>query len=293
MIYSNKEPRYLPHLKHPGVLQMGLSPMQAGAWIETDDSLPLYIQHKRSMRKLHGDRVYRAEQASLPAQLELGANLRAHLLDTEDGVYFTRGNKLCCSMVDDSGTDDGAEALWASSLWVADDLVLMEERKGKYCLTAASLCSPSHWHLEEKFGRPMQEIHDPIPGFHRELTPSIDRFFAHLKPSHPVVRFNWSLQAGYKLAQFPDCEPPVNLETELYYRCERQSLVRLPTTGAIAFTIRVYLHPLALLTKTSGAMAALFSAIDNTPEPLAHYKGYDSLAIPLTKYRVLKLQPGR
>lgn len=269
---------------------MGLSPMQENAWIETDDSLPLYIQHKRNTRALYGDRVYRAEAASIPAQLELRANLRAHLLNSEDGIYFTRENTLCCSLVDCSGAGEDTETLWSTSLWVADDLVLMEERKGEYCLTAASLCSPSAWLLEEKFGRPMREIHDPIPGFHRELTPSIDRFFAHLKPSHPVVRFNWSVQAGYQLAQFPDCEPEVNQETELYYRCERQSLMRLPATGAIAFTIRVYLHPLALLAQSTGAMGALFSAIDNTPKKLARYKNFDSLAIALAKYRNLGTQ---
>jgi hypothetical protein len=287
MIYNNTNPRYLPHIEHPHVLHMGLSPMQEDAWIETDDALPLYIQHKRNARELYGGRVYRAECASVPAQLELREKLRAHLLHGADSVYFIRDNTLCCSLVDGSGSEVDTETLWSTSLWVADDLVLMEERNGEYCMTAASLCSPSHWLLEEKFGRPMREIHDAIPEFHRELSPSIDRVFAHLKPSRPVVRFNWSLQAGYELAQFPNCEPEISQETELYYRCERQSLVRLPATRAIAFTIRVYLHPLARLTRTIGAMSALFSAIENTPDTLARYKGFDSLAIPLAKYRNL------
>jgi hypothetical protein len=288
MIYNNTNPRYLPHIEHPHVLQMGLSPMQKDAWIETDDDLPLYVQHKRNARKLYRDRVYRAECASVPAQLELREKLRAHLLHSADNVYFVRDNTLCCSLADCSGSEDDSETLWSTSLWVADDLVLMEERNGEYCLTAASLCSPSHWLLEEKFGRPMREIHDPVPGFNREISSSIDRFFAHLKPSHPVVRFNWSLQAEYRLAQFPSCEPEISRETELYYRCERQSVVRLPATGAIAFTIRVYLHPLAQLTRTTGAMSALFSAIDNTPATVARYKDFDSLAIPLAKYKNLQ-----
>ena len=32
-------------------------------------------------------------------------------------------------------------------------------------LAAGSLCFPSSWSLDEKFGRPLQEIHAPVPGF--------------------------------------------------------------------------------------------------------------------------------
>jgi hypothetical protein len=283
MIYDNTYPRYLPHVEHPEVLLMGLSPMQSESWIEPDDSLPSYIQHKRTMRSLHGARVYMAKRSSLPAQQELSKNLRAHLGESNS-------NELGPVPSEDSPAGDIPEILWQSSLWVADDLVLMEQRGDEYYLTAASLCSPSHWHLEEKFGLPMREIHDPIPGFHRELTPSIDRFFDHLKPSRPVVRFNWSVQAEYNLAQFPDSEPPVDEHTELYYRCERQSLVRLPVTGAIAFTIRVYLHPLETLSRVPGAMTAMLKAIDEMPTLLAEYKGFDQLASALGKYRAINGQ---
>ena len=58
------------------------------------------------------------------------------------------------------------------------------------------------------------------------------------------MRFNWSLQAYDDLCQRPERGTPVDGSSRLYYRTERQCLTRLPTTGAIAFTIRVYLHPL-------------------------------------------------
>ncbi|MEP1470529.1 MAG: DUF3445 domain-containing protein [Halieaceae bacterium] len=285
-MFKNNLPRYLPHLQYPEVLHMGLRPMQHDSWIETDDALPAYLEHKRNMRELYGDRVYRFLESSLPAQAELAQLLRAHLLGKDGSGYIEQEMGLACSFADISSAGDD-EALWDASLWVADDLVLMEEFAGEYCLTAASLCSPSHWRLDEKFGRPMRQIHDPIPEFHKTLTPSIDRFFDHLKPSRPVYRFNWSLQSWYGLAQFPDEERPADAQTELYYRSERQSLVRLPETGAIAFTIRVYLHPLVSLLETPGALAAMFDAIDATPAALAHYKGFDSLEPALEKYRAL------
>ncbi|MCP5165310.1 MAG: DUF3445 domain-containing protein, partial [Pseudomonadales bacterium] len=175
--------------------------------------------------------------------------------------------------------------LWNCSLWVADDLVIMEKLHGEYCLTAASLCSPSHWRLADKFECPMREIHDPIPGFHQVLTPRIDRFFEHLKPQHPVTRSNWALQDNALLNPPVDSHEAVDATTALYYRSERQSLVRLPRSGAIAFTIRVYLHPLASLQAIPGALPALFAAIDLMPPALARYKGVDRLAPALAVWR--------
>ena len=100
-----------------------------------------------------------------------------------------------------------------------------------------------------------------------------------------MVRFNWAIQADDALAQLPDAEPPISAETPLFYRTERQSLLRLPTTGAIAFTIRVYLHPVEALHEHPGAMAALLAAVDATPLPLKRYKGFDRLEPALARYR--------
>lgn len=287
VLFQNHSPRYLPHLKHPETLQMGLSPLAAKNWIETDTDLAHYHRHKIRQRQVEGDKVYRADAASIPAQLELAQLLLLHLGNDQKDLYQVEGELLRSRPGDFLAPLTSEEPLWNCSLWVADDLVIMEKRDNQYCLSAASLCCPSHWRLEEKFGRPMREIHDPIPGFHRALTPRIDRFFEHIKPRLPVVRYNWSLQAHDQLNQRPDREPDAAIapETPLFYRSERQSLSRLPETGAIAFTIRVYLHRLDTLTGTDNALAALFAAIDTTPEPLARYKGFDTLAPALNRYR--------
>jgi hypothetical protein len=286
-LHDNSRPRYLPHLAHPEVLQMGLSPLQAKLWIETDGDLGRYHRHKHRQRERHGERVYRGDPGSTVAQRELAGRLLRHLSEEQGQLYRLEEGKLSCEHGGFSVAVDAAEPLWCCSLWVADDLVIMEKRGSEYHLTAASLCFPSHWQLEEKFGRPMREIHDPIPGFHRKLSPRIDRFFDHLRPEHPVVRYNWSLQAGGRLSQrleeTEDCPPGA----ALFYRTERQSLVRLPQSGAIAFTIRVYVHPLEALAEVPGALSAMFAAIDATPRALARYKGFDRLEPALSRYREL------
>jgi hypothetical protein len=264
---------------------MGLTPMGAHSWIETDTSIATYHAHKLQQRDRRGANVYRASEASLPAQRELHAALLRHLAEDQPDNYRIVEDQLECVPGRFDVPLAGNEPLWDCSLWIADDLVLMERIEGSYRLTAASLCSPSHWRLQEKFNQPMRTIHDPIPGFHEELSPKIDRFFDHLRPEHPVVRFNWAIQADDALAQLPENEPAVSADTPLFYRAERQSLLRLPTTGAIAFTIRVYLHPLEALRDRDGAMDALLAAVDAAPEPLKHYKGFDRLEPALARYR--------
>jgi hypothetical protein len=285
VLRDNRQPPYLPHLDNPEVLQMGLSPLGDGPWIETDSDLGRYHANKLRQRALHGDRVYRATEDSLPAQRELAALLLDHLCLEQPDNYTLQGDRLRCHVTGAELPLGSAEPLWNSSLWVADDLVIMEAADDGYCLTAASLCAASHWRLEEKFNRSLRQIHDRIPGFHRTLTPRIDRLFAHLRPEHPLVRYNWVLQAGDALNERMDGEELIDADTPLFYRTERQSLVRLRQTGAIAFTIRVYLHPLESLAAVDGALPALFEAIDNTSPPLAAYKGFDRQAVALARYR--------
>lgn len=63
-------------------------------------------------------------------------------------------------------------------------------------------------------------------------------------------------------------DTPVTAET-LYLRTERQTLRRLPRTGAIVFTIRVYQTQLAGLVKEPGVPGRLASAIRSWPEDVA------------------------
>lgn len=282
--------RYLPHMQAPELLHMGLSPMPTSAWTEPDADALLFYQHKLQQRQALGGRVWRALPESVPAQIETAGMLAAHLQQDYPDLYFRQGDLLRCAggefaapLVEDS------EPLWNSSLWIADDLALMEQRGVEYILTAASLCSPSHWRLEDKFDRSMSSIHEVIPGFDVALGPKIERFFAHLRVEHPVVRHNWSLQAGSALCARPG-EETDRSAGGVYYRSERQSLRRLPMTGAIVFTIRVYLHPLSALAAVPGAMPQLLAAIDACSPALYAYKGFAAIEDALAVWRAV--EPG-
>lgn len=276
--------RYLPHMQSPELLHMGMSPMPATAWIEPDADSVLFYRHKLQQRQRLGGRVWQALPESMPAQVETAQLLAAHLQRDYPALYSRQGQMLRCAGGEFTVPLESNEPLWNSSLWVADDLVLMEPRGGEYVLTAASLCSPSHWRLEDKFARSMSAIHEVIPGFDAALQPKVERFFAHLRVAHPVVRHNWSVQASDALCERPG-EKSVGAAGELYYRSERQSLRRLPKSGAIVFTIRVYLHPLEALVPVPGAIAQLLAAIDACSPALYEYKGFAAVGDALAAWR--------
>ncbi|KAE9404499.1 hypothetical protein BT96DRAFT_1016311 [Gymnopus androsaceus JB14] len=69
----------------------------------------------------------------------------------------------------------------------------------------------------------------------------------------------------------PDKPVPISTEN-LRLRTERQSLRRLPLSGAIAFTAHTYVVPLEDLAKEPGIPARLASAIRSWPEDVLKYK---------------------
>ncbi len=284
-LHDNRLPRYLPHVQHPDVLQMGLQPLQPSHWIEPDNDWARYYSNRCTQRQALGECVYRTLPASHAAQVELAGLLREHLCTAHAGLYREDGDGLIHLLEDQPLPAPGHEPLWHCSLWVADDLLILQQLDGQYALTAASLACPSAWRLEEKFGQPLALIHAPIPGFDTELTPRVTRFFNHLKPQQPVQRLNWSLQTTTGLCQREPRTLAPDADTPLFYRCERQTLRRLPGSGAVVFTIRVYVHPLETLLAFEGAGAALFAAVDTTPPDMARYKGFDRIAPALANYR--------
>jgi hypothetical protein len=178
-----------------------------------------------------------------------------------------------------------AEALWRASLEVADDLVVMQsDDQGEYRLVAASLCSPSDWRLEEKLGATMAEVHGPIPRLNDEIGDQIDRFFTRLPTDRFTQRFNWSLMPHPDLMSRDELQVD-SASDQLWYRAERQSLRRLPSSGAIAFTIRVHICHLTALLPIEGALESLWSAVETAPDDLRRYKGLDILSPVIANWR--------
>lgn len=136
--------------------------------------------------------------------------------------------------------------LVAAARLVQQDLCIMEKHGDEHVLTAAALCFPSNWRLADKIGRPMVAIHEPVPHYTADLAARVQRIFDAMHPDRPVWRMNYLLYANHELHQ-PHRLEQVTRETGRFVRCERQTLVKLPLTGAIVFGIHNIVVPVESL----------------------------------------------
>jgi hypothetical protein len=210
-------------------------------WTERDDTFDFQLAEKRRLYAAVPDQVFVEEPDSREAQSEVLELLQRHLgCNPEPSV---------------------SAPLITASLLVQEDLVLMRRSAQGWRLIAGSVCFPSSWTLTEKFGRSLDEIHGPVPGFNAGTRNAdlITRMFDKLQVDQPVMRYNWSIQAGDALyhpfshsARNESAEPagprfPEDPASSAFVRVERQTLRKLPRSGDILFTIRIYLDPIGWL----------------------------------------------
>ena len=168
-----------------------------------------------------------------------------------------------------------------------EDFCVMQAREdGAYALTAALLCFPAHWRLADKLGRPLGEIHGPVPGFSTRLGSAADRFFRNLAAERPVWRANWSVVESPTLFH-PQPRPQLpgltaeNAGELLWLRVERQTLRRLPETRAVVFTIRTLVRRLDEIAADPAVARAMAARIREMEQGMAAYKGMPALRAPL------------
>ncbi|MDH4148796.1 MAG: DUF3445 domain-containing protein [Acidimicrobiia bacterium] len=170
-----------------------------------------------------------------------------------------------------------ADPLVRAGLAVQEDLCVMERTGGRWRLTAGLVCFPTYWRLGDKIGRDQADVHGPVPHYADDLAAKVDRFFDRLVPGKIAARRNWGFSA-HPLLFAPDLAAlgtPASFEPgSLWLRSERQTLCRLPRSGAVLFTIRVQLAPAAAIEARPALAARLAAAIDGwTPELVASRGG--------------------
>ena len=258
------------------MLELGLKHGTMAEWLAVDDDLPIYHAHKLQQIGSHRGEVIAVLPESELAQKEFGRLLLTHLTEHHGERYTTDGHHL--------STRDGtlkwqlpATDLQSCCLWIQEDICLLQALNNEYILTAASVCSPSNWRLSEKIGKALGAIHDPVPGYGDTLHARTNRLLHKLSKDKVIIRYNWSVQAGNELCWRPELYPAQE-PAEPYWRVERQTLRRLPETGAIAFGIRIFLESFTKLeSRQPGFTATLREIIEGLPEEQRRYKGLDSL----------------
>ena len=179
-----------------------------------------------------------------------------------------------------NAADDGERLhpLAAAGLLVQEDLCIMILRDGEWRLDGAMLCFPALWRLADKLGRGMTAIHEPI-GHYDDLESRVDRLFDRIRAGQPIWRRNMSLKPTHSLflplsrARLTSHIVPVAPDGSPYWiRSERQTLIKLPRTGAILFTIRTQLAPASVLIRRPDIAAGIVTMYESWDAEMNAFK---------------------
>lgn len=269
ILKSKVKPQFFPDQGQTTVLKMGLQPMPLSQWILVDEDLPQFLDHKLEQRVLHKAMVYQALPESTRAQAEFHKVLRQHLVQNNN--YRLNDIHGLANRKHSLTWDDRIKDLWHCSLWIQEDICLLENIGKEYVLTAASVCSPSNWNMPSKVGQSVEMLHAPVPGYKKEMSDRVNKLLLGLKPNKPLQRLNWSIQLGGELFWRSDVSNHED-NVEKYWRVERQTLIRLPDTKAIVFGIRVFLHSFSEMSRYPNFNQSIFEIIEALPHAEAKYK---------------------
>lgn len=276
LLHSRVKPVYLPEPDQHTVLRLALRRLDPRAWLVVDEDFAAFHDHKLSAGQAGVGKVYQALPGSEAAQQELHALVLDHLVQDHPDSFQPEGEEILCLPLSRC-FPRRFESLWHTSLLVQEDLCILEpDGEETFRLTAASLCAPSNWLLEHKIGNTLDTIHGPVPGYQAVLAARVRRLFAGLKPGKPLLRFNWSVQSQPELlwrTEPGQMSDPTGAGDGRCWRVERQTLRRLPQTGAVVFGIRIFLHPFAGLVGPRGFEADLAGIIARLPIEQRSYKG--------------------
>ncbi len=276
------QPPYLPFADGKWRMNMGLKALNLQQWIEIDEHFADELALKDKLLKNYYSDVFASLPESQPSQQEVLDLLLNHLLE-QFPLHYRRQGITIENLITKQAwniADFEAVPLDLAGRLVQEDLLLMQPSPQGYILVAASLCFPSRWRLREKIGRPLAQIHSPVPGYKEKLKRPVDNFFDRLKCDRPAWRLNWSIVDTPELflgqeAEKQSLDPSLNTENageKLWIRVERQTLRRLQGSGDVLFTIRTYVHPLKLLEDDPAMAHHLAEAVQQIPPDMQSYK---------------------
>lgn len=162
-------------------------------------------------------------------------------------------------------------------VWEPDFVWMHSDDHGTHRLIGGVVCFPSAWALREKLGRPMSEVHEPVPGLNDGLARNIETFFARQEPGTVWIRENANYSRDAELNHLPSrprrpLDATITVE-EFFIRLEHQLLLKLSRSGSILFGIRVEVVPLTHLLRDRDATARLARLLSTMSPAAAAYKG--------------------
>jgi hypothetical protein len=296
-------PFYRPYRWAAAGFELGLRPFGWERWITMEADYASNMREKRKRVAEHPDRYYRTLPSSRPAQQELRVRVAAHLL-RDHPQHFVRtdtGLRALATGAECSPADDAPEPLLQLSQVIEEDFMLLEAVDGAMCITAASNAYSSSGRLVASVGGGMESAHATVPALTSTLGRRIDRILASVHPELPAERFNWQL-TPLRSIFFPHDNPhaanaaatheilatlrsnPERAGELLWIRVERQTLSRLPGSGAVAFSLKTYSDPLASIESDGESVRALLALLRGYSAERLRYSEMDIAYEPIIEW---------
>jgi dimethylamine monooxygenase subunit A len=285
------EPLYLPFEAGAYRMSMGLVARPPDELISLDRHYPHEMAERAALLERHGAEMIAAEPGSGEACAEMLARI-ADLLPRRFPACFARSGTALQNRITGESWDLNGDPLALCARLVQEDLCILQLRDGVPFLTAGILCFSPGWRLTEKLGRPLAEVHGPVPLYADRLARPVDRFMRHIAPGRLAERLNWGLYdnpALFRPGQHFRTERNLAVTAEnagatLFLRVERQTLSQLEQSGAVLFTIRTHVYPLHRVAAVPGAAARLAEAVRAMPQEMRLYKSFAPFAEPMLRY---------
>lgn len=140
------------------------------------------------------------------------------------------------------------------AMQIQEDLIVHRLLADVDWMAAGHVCFPSGWRPEDKIGRPLATIHEPIPGMNFDNQRELVEAMVY---SGPFERFVWSVVFEDRLNFHPSVRKlPFNpARPVIYMKVERQLTVGFPEHRAALFVLRQFLIPEAEIDKPALILA--------------------------------------
>lgn len=219
----------------------GLNPLPKTDWILVDSAFEKQMAYTDQLMADRSGEVLALDASAQDASREMLENILAAISDI-DGYEIEKDHVVRPDGV--AVTLDQENALKVARRLVQQDLCLMLPVGEEHILAGGAMCFPASWTLSEKFMRPMTGIHEPVVEYGSELAHRVERMFRMMRPAQDMWRANWLVYANPDLHQpRRGGEKRPESEQEQWMRVERQSLRKLPNSGAIVFGIHTIVVP--------------------------------------------------
>lgn len=214
----------------------GIQPLAPDDWLLTDEAHAGQMALRDDLIARRRDAVIAMDPAAEPAAQEL--------LDTVLSLRFPGAGAHVSRPDGMIVTIDRADPMGTLGRLVQEDLCILQKRGDEHVLTAATLCFPASWSLDEKVLRPLIAIHDPVDSYDANIAARVQRLFDGIQPGRPLWRSNalwYDDPSLHQPRRAGDRRSRADPETAPWFRSERQCLLRLPATRAVVFSIHTYI----------------------------------------------------